>query len=90
MNLLHRLKARLFARSVGSQVPCTSDLREELTDNAASGVDELTDAGMTTAEYAVGTVAACAFAAVLYKVVTSAAVLSLLSGVVTRALNVPF
>jgi hypothetical protein len=31
-----------------------------------------------------------AFAAVLYKVVTSAAILSLLSGIVTRALNVPF
>jgi hypothetical protein len=45
---------------------------------------------MTTAEYAVGTIAACTFAAVLYKVVTSAAILSLLSGIVTRALNVPF
>jgi len=48
------------------------------------------DAGMSTAEYAIGTVAACAFAAVLYKVVTSTEVLSLLSGVVTRALHVPF
>ena len=48
------------------------------------------DAGMSTAEYAIGTVAACAFAAVLYKVITSTEVLSLLSGVVTRALHVPF
>jgi Protein of unknown function (DUF4244) len=56
----------------------------------AAEVDESNDAGMSTAEYAVGTIAACAFAAVLYKVVTSAAILSLLSGVVTRALNVPF
>ena len=32
------------------------------------------DAGMTTSEYAMGTIAACAFAAVLYKVVTSGAV----------------
>jgi hypothetical protein len=46
--------------------------------------------GMSTAEYAIGTVAACAFAAVLYKVITSTEVLSLLSGVVTRALHVPF
>ena len=46
------------------------------------------DAGMTTAEYAVGTLAACAFAAVLYKVVTSAAVLHALSRVVPSALNV--
>jgi Flp pilus assembly pilin Flp len=46
------------------------------------------DAGMTTAEYAVGTVAAVAFAAVLYKVVTSAAVLQALSSIVTSALQV--
>lgn len=46
------------------------------------------DAGMTTAEYAVGTLAACAFAAVLYKVVTSAAVLHALSRIVTAALSV--
>lgn len=45
------------------------------------------DAGMTTAEYAVGTIAACAFAAVLFKVVTSGAVLSLLQSVVTKALH---
>ena len=36
------------------------------------------EAGMTTAEYAVGTVAACGFAGVLYKVVTSHTVLTLL------------
>ncbi len=45
------------------------------------------DEGMTTAEYAVGTVAACAFAGVLLKVVSSHEVLSLLTGVVTRALH---
>ena len=48
------------------------------------------DTGMSTAEYAIGTVAACAFAAVLYKVVTSGEILSLLTGVVSRALHVPF
>lgn len=45
------------------------------------------DAGMTTAEYAVGTVAAVAFAAVLYKVVRSSAVQSALSGIITSALH---
>ncbi|RKS75357.1 uncharacterized protein DUF4244 [Motilibacter peucedani] len=45
------------------------------------------DAGMTTAEYAVGTVAACAFAGLLLKVVTSATVSGLLTGVVERALS---
>lgn len=48
------------------------------------------DAGMSTAEYAVGTVAACAFAAVLYKVVTSSAVSAMLTAMVKKALNVAF
>lgn len=45
------------------------------------------DRGMTTAEYAVGTVAAVAFAAVLYKVVRSPAVSSALSSIVQSALH---
>lgn len=45
------------------------------------------DSGMTTAEYAIGTVAAVAFAAVLYKVVRSPAVADALSSVVQSALH---
>ncbi len=45
------------------------------------------DAGMSTAEYAVGTVAAVAFAVVLFKVVRSPAVSSALSGIITSALH---
>ncbi|HSK25768.1 MAG TPA: DUF4244 domain-containing protein [Jiangellales bacterium] len=41
--------------------------------------------GMTTAEYAVGTVAACGFAGILYKLVTSDTVLSLLTEIIKRA-----
>jgi len=48
------------------------------------------DAGMTTAEYAVGTVAACAFGALLYRVVTSGPVEAALSGLLERALSVSF
>jgi hypothetical protein len=48
------------------------------------------DAGMTTAEYAVGTVAACGFAAVLYKVVTSEAVANAVTGLIQRALDAGF
>lgn len=48
------------------------------------------EAGMSTAEYAVGTIAACGFAAVLYKIVTSGAVRSALTSVIVRALHVPF
>jgi len=44
------------------------------------------DDGMTTAEYAVGTVAACAFAAVLYKVVTGESVVTGLTDLVNAAL----
>jgi Flp pilus assembly pilin Flp len=46
------------------------------------------DDGMTTAEYAVGTIAACAFAAVLYKVVTSGGVLSALGRIIESALDI--
>lgn len=44
--------------------------------------------GMTTAEYAVGTLAACAFGAVLLKVVTSDGVAKLLADLIKRALSV--
>ena len=45
------------------------------------------EAGMSTAEYAVGTVAACAFAAVLYRVVTGGSVVAALGHLVQRALE---
>jgi hypothetical protein len=45
------------------------------------------DVGMTTAEYAVGTVAAVAFAVVLYKIVRSDAVSSTLSNIIKSALH---
>ena len=48
------------------------------------------DAGMSTAEYAVGTIAACGFAAVLYKIVTSGPVRTALTGVIEKALHAPF
>ena len=45
------------------------------------------DDGMSTAEYAIGTIAAAAFGAVLYTVVTGDSVVSALTGIVQRALN---
>ncbi|MET8541044.1 DUF4244 domain-containing protein [Kitasatospora sp. NPDC004799] len=45
------------------------------------------DAGMTTAEYAVGTLGACALAAGLYKVVTSEAITGALTDMLVRALH---
>lgn len=44
------------------------------------------EAGMSTAEYAVGTVAACAFAAVLYRVVTGGSIVTGLTDLVESAL----
>ena len=49
--------------------------------------DGARDAGMSTAEYAVGTLAAVAFAGVLLKVVTSPGIQSALSGIISRALR---
>jgi hypothetical protein len=45
------------------------------------------ESGMSTAEYAVGTVAACAFAAVLYQVVTGGSVVTALGDLVQSALT---
>jgi hypothetical protein len=49
-----------------------------------------TDDGMTTSEYAMGTIAACAFAAVLYKIVTSGTVSGALGAVIGKALDAQF
>lgn len=48
------------------------------------------DAGMSTAEYAIGTIAAAAFAAVLYAVVTGDSIVGALDALVQRALSVDF
>jgi len=48
------------------------------------------DDGMTTAEYAVGTVAACGFGGVLYKIVTSTQVAGWLTALIGRALRTAF
>jgi hypothetical protein len=51
-----------------------------------AAVRRTAEAGMSTAEYAVGTVAACAFAAVLYKVVTGGSIVTALGRLITAAL----
>ncbi len=48
------------------------------------------EAGMSTAEYAIGTIAAAAFGALLYTVVTGDSILSALTSIVQRALEVTF
>jgi Protein of unknown function (DUF4244) len=48
------------------------------------GVDE---SGMSTVEYAIGTIAAAAFGAILYTVVTGDSIVSALTNIISRALN---
>jgi hypothetical protein len=61
-------------------VPRNARLRARLRD----------DSGMSTVEYAIGTLAAAAFAAVLYAIVTGDSIVNALTGLVQRALSVAF
>ncbi|WP_280420711.1 DUF4244 domain-containing protein [Nocardia carnea] len=45
------------------------------------------DDGMSTVEYAIGTIAAAAFGAVLYTVVTGESIPDALTGIIEKALN---
>lgn len=51
---------------------------------AAALADE---AGMSTVEYAIGTIAAAAFGAVLYSVVTGDSIVGALTNIINRALT---
>lgn len=48
------------------------------------------DTGMSTAEYAIGTIAAAAFGALLYTVVTGDSIVGALTAIVQRALTSTF
>ena len=65
---------------MSTSAPRTARLRSRLRD----------DSGMSTVEYAIGTLAAAAFAAVLYAVVTGDSIVTALTGLVQRALQVAF
>lgn len=45
------------------------------------------ESGMSTVEYAIGTIAAAAFGAILYTVVTGDSIVGALTNIITRALN---
>lgn len=55
-----------------------------LTRVAVLATDE---SGMSTVEYAIGTIAAAAFGAILYTVVTGDSIVSALTNIIGRALN---
>ena len=50
-------------------------------------VTAVDDAGMSTVEYAIGTIAAAAFGAILYSVVTGDSIVGALTNIINRALN---
>jgi uncharacterized protein DUF4244 len=58
--------------------------RALLTRVAVLATDE---SGMSTVEYAIGTIAAAAFGAILYTVVTGDSIVSALTNIIGRALN---
>lgn len=45
------------------------------------------ESGMSTVEYAIGTIAAAAFGAILYTVVTGDSIVGALTNIINRALN---
>ncbi|MBP2364403.1 DUF4244 domain-containing protein [Pseudonocardia parietis] len=59
--------------------------RTDLSDRLAALATD--DDGMSTVEYAVGTIAAAAFAALLYAIVSGDDVMAALTGIVERALS---
>ena len=67
-----------------------SDGLDELIGDSAAGDRVMSDAGMSTVEYAVGTVVAAAFAAVLYKIVTGDSVIAGLTNLINTALSTTF
>jgi hypothetical protein len=66
---------------------CLRDLVRTLT-TRLDRQRQRSQAGMTTAEYAVGTLAACAFAATLLAIVRSGAIRSALTNLITSALSI--
>jgi len=86
--------------SPGSVQPPTTDA---CGSHAASSIERVTsatgltearsmpvDAGMSTVEYAVGTVVAAAFAAVLYRIVTGDSVIAGLTNLINTAMSTSF
>jgi Flp pilus assembly pilin Flp len=71
-------------------IPRRRSMFPTITPRAALSRLRHDDSGMSTVEYAVGTVAAAAFAAVLYSILSGDSVVAALTGLVQRALSVTF
>jgi len=74
----------ILFRRCPDTTPVPARLYFARADVAAPSIAGCGEDGMSTAEYAVGTVAACAFAGLLFKIVTSDEVAGLIRGVISR------
>jgi hypothetical protein len=88
---IRRSPIRRSQQHRGRRWPATSALFALVTPGAITGLGGRagldSDDGMSTAEYAIGTIAAAAFAGILYAVVTNTAVVSQLTALIHRALT---
>lgn len=86
---LAQLMDKTLVNTDESQTATAAAAADPATDPDVAGSDRRLagDAGMSTAEYAVGTIAAVAFAAVLYKIVQSPEVHAALAHIIANALN---
>ena len=89
--------AEWCTRAGAAKLRVVSDVDEEVAviedpDDAVpdKSFARMSDAGMSTVEYAVGTVVAAAFAAVLYKIVTGDSVVAGLTNLINSALSTTF
>ena len=91
MVAVHRVRRwfvdQLWERRWKSVARPSDDRGGPTVDPVDEVVEPVADAGMSTVEYAVGTVVAAAFAAVLYKIVTGDSVVAGLTDLVNSALH---
>jgi uncharacterized membrane protein len=80
---LARLRPARLAGSVAALLRRSSMLMTRRAQVAMA----VREAGMTTAEYAIGTLAACGFAALLVTILRGSIVQGLLLGIIKRALS---
>jgi len=78
-------------RATGAALQEGNDMTHLIAAQLATALRDRDERGMTTAEYAVGTVSACSFAGILYKILTSGFGQQLLQGLLNNVMDIlPF
>ncbi|WP_207781876.1 DUF4244 domain-containing protein [Phytoactinopolyspora limicola] len=88
-SVLHIHEQRRWTQHRDERAPHrpVSRSQEAFMSTVISRLSRRREAGMSTAEYAVGTVAACGFGGVLYKLLTSEPIQNTLKDVISRAFS---